>query len=172
MTYFLIFIFLFILIPAAFAGISGAPFVPANRQDIDIILKLADLKPTEKFYDLGAGDSRVILKAVQEYKINAVGIEIQPVLVLISKIKALYKGIKSEKLKIKWADFMKEDLKSADIIFFYLMPKAMPNLKKKLDKELKKGTRVISYIFPVSGWKEKKMVKSSHTKYPIYLYKI
>jgi hypothetical protein len=38
------------------------------------------------------------------------------------------------------------------VIFIYLLPRIMPRLKKKLEAELKKGTRVISYAFAIGDW--------------------
>jgi len=32
------------------------------------------------------------------------------------------------------------------------MPKIFPRLKEKLEKELKPGTRVISYVWPLPDW--------------------
>ena len=45
-------------------------------------------------------------------------------------------------------------------------------LKYKLEKELKPGTRVISYAFPIEGWQPKLISKPKPTEVTIYLYKI
>src|SRR6266849_5103341 len=59
---------------------SLAPYVVSPQEIVDRMLELADLKPGERLYDLGSGDGRVLITAVQRYHAKAVGIEISEVL--------------------------------------------------------------------------------------------
>jgi len=54
--------------------------------------------------------------------------------------------------KILYRDLWKYDLSDADVIYFFLMPSKMNRLRKKFEKELKPGARVISYVWPIEGW--------------------
>src|SRR6202521_3987252 len=60
---------------------SLAPYVVSPQQIVDRMLELADIKPGETLYDLGSGDGRVLITAVQRYRAKAVGIEISETLV-------------------------------------------------------------------------------------------
>ena len=55
---------------------SLAPYVVSPQQIVDRMLELADPKPGETVYDLGSGDGRILITAVQRYHAKAVGIEI------------------------------------------------------------------------------------------------
>src|SRR5277367_4431510 len=60
---------------------SLAPYVVSPQQIVDRMLELADLKSNETLYDLGSGDGRIIITAVQRYHAKAVGVEISDKLV-------------------------------------------------------------------------------------------
>ena len=53
-----------------------APYVVTPEHAVDRMLELANLKPGETLFDLGCGDGRILITAVQKYKVKAVGIEI------------------------------------------------------------------------------------------------
>ena len=48
------------------------------------MLVLANIKPGETVFDLGSGDGRVLIAAVEKYKAKAVGVEISPSLVAMA----------------------------------------------------------------------------------------
>jgi len=60
---------------------SLAPYVVSPQAIVDRMLEMADLKPGETLYDLGSGDGRILLTAVQRFRAKAVGIEISDALV-------------------------------------------------------------------------------------------
>ena len=47
-------------------------------QVVDRMLEMARIKPGETLYDLGCGDGRILIAAVEKYKVKAVGVEISP----------------------------------------------------------------------------------------------
>lgn len=150
----LIIIILVFLLTFIFASFSAAPWVWIRKHDIKRVIKF--VKPCDKFYDLGCGDAR-LLSAAAKKGAKAIGFEISLLPYLISKFRP---GI-----QVKYQNFWHANLSNADIIYFFLMPKALPKLKQKLEQELKPGTRVISYIFQIPGWKP---IKIDNNK--IYLY--
>ena len=57
------------------------------------------------------------------------------------------------------------------MIVCYLFPKGMEKLSKKLEKELKPGTLVISHTFALPGWKPFKTLDVDDLYYTkIYFY--
>src|SRR5919109_3913432 len=54
-------------------------FVPTPQEVVDAMLKLAKVGPNDVVYDLGSGDGRIPIAAVQKFNARkAVGIDIDP----------------------------------------------------------------------------------------------
>ena len=65
-------------------GITGAPYVRTDQQKLKKSLKkLYNFKKGDLLIDLGAGDG-VVLETVSRYGISATGVDINPILVLIT----------------------------------------------------------------------------------------
>lgn len=137
---FLIFLF-FIILPI----LEGAPFLPIPKEKIERAIQLIDLKPGQKFVDLGAGEGRILILAAKKGA-QAFGFEINPFLVLLANL-----NIKREKVQnlavCQWKNFWRQDLSSFDVVFIYGIGQIMNRLEKKLKKELKAGAKVVSFIF-------------------------
>ncbi len=159
---------LLLLITFVYAGIRAAPWVPTRGADVKRVLKLIDLKSVKKMYELGCGDGRIVC-AFSEKGVNSTGFEISLFPYIIAKIRRLF--IKNKKnCKILYRDFWGRDLSDADAIYFFLMPKPYSRLKSKLEKELKKGTKVLAYVWPIEGWEPLKVDKKKG--FPnLYLYR-
>jgi len=150
MIYFLIIILVF-LITFAIGSYSGAPWVPSRKGDVDRFLKLADIKPGQKVYDLGCGDGRIVLAAARAGA-DATGFEISLLPYLLAQFRRLF--LKNKKsCKIYFKSFWSVDLSDVDVVYLFLMPKKNIRMKKKLEKELKSGAKVIAYVWPIVGWK-------------------
>lgn len=168
----LIAILLFILIPTAIAGFSGAPTVPSPRMIVKKMVEAAKIKPGELVYDLGAGDGRILITAAKEHPdCRLVGFEYAPVTYAWARFKIFLYGL-SKKIKLHWQNFYTQNLSHADVIFVYTSPHSMEKLRDKFEKELHSGTRVVSYAFDIKGWAPAEKVEIGHRKAPIYLYKI
>jgi predicted RNA methylase len=113
-------------------------------------------KPGENFYDLGSGTGRSMLIASKKFNLNIFGFELSSPIAAISKFNFWINGVKKSKINLK--NFYNEDLSNADIIFCFLTPKAMLRLKDKFEKELKPGTRIISYAFSIPNWNPDKVI--------------
>jgi SAM-dependent methyltransferase len=143
-------IMILVLIPTIMALVNGAPFVPTPMEAVENVLKLAKIKRGEKIYDIGCGDGRMVYLAAKEYGADATGFELSPLVYCLARIRHLFWRSKA---KIRFANFKSKDLSDADVIVCYLLPDTLARLQEKLDRELKKGARVVSYAFPVGNWK-------------------
>jgi len=113
------------------------------------ILKFAKVTKKDTLYELGSGEGRVLITAAKEFGARGVGIEIDPVRFIISKILIFFYRV-SKKVRIIRGNLFDQDLSSADVVFVYLVPKTLEKLRKqKFSKELKKGTRIVSLKYPV-----------------------
>lgn len=161
-------ILFFILISVLFSTFTEAPFVPTGKRDMRRILTAVKIKPGEIFYDLGSGDGRLVIAAAKDGAI-ALGFERAWPLVFWSNIKIKLLGLKGKAL-VRRANFLKADLGQADIIFCYLMPNAMKQLKSKFEKDLKPSARVFSRAFSISGWSPVAVHRFGRFSPPVYEY--
>ena len=150
MYIFLFIIFFIIVLTFFYSVIRAIGWVPTRGHDIKRFLKNANIKPGDKMYDLGCGDGRLIF-AAGKAGAQATGFEVSLFPYLIAKIGYLFQPNKKN-IKIRFKDFWWHNLSDADVIYFFLIPRIYKKLKKKLDKELKPGTRVIAYVWPIEGW--------------------
>jgi hypothetical protein len=51
---------------------------------------------------------------------------------------------------------MQQDYSSANLLTVYLLPSSNDKVRPLLEKQLKKGTRVVSHDFEFSGWTPEK----------------
>ncbi|MPZ78050.1 MAG: methyltransferase domain-containing protein, partial [Deltaproteobacteria bacterium] len=131
-----------------------APFDPTPQEVVDRMLALAGVKNSDVVYDLGSGDGRMVIAAAKEYGARAVGFEVDPGLVKLSREK-----IKQEKLEelveIRRQNFMTADLSPATVVTLYLSQDGNQALKRILMRQLQPGARVVSYTFDMGDWPPK-----------------
>lgn len=144
-------VYILLLYPTLRALINGAPFVPTPMTAVNKMIKAANLKPGQIVYDIGCGDGRIVHIASKNHNVKATGFELSPFVYLLARIRKFFWRSKA---KIKFSDFKKHNLSDADVIFCYLLPDTLAKLYPKLAQELKPGTRVVSYAFPIAQWKE------------------
>jgi predicted RNA methylase len=140
------------------------------------MLILAQLKPREVFFDLGAGDGRAVIMAAKDFGARAVGVELREDLVK-KALSTVYETGLQDRVTIVNGDMFNVDLTSADVVFLYLTTSANEKVKPKLETELKSGVRVVSHDYEIVGWKPVKVENFCENQtlgYPshtIYLYK-
>ena len=152
-----------------FSVLSFAPWVPSRSRDLARIFKLADLKEGQVFYDLGCGDGKVVIYAAKHYKVQSIGLEISLPLYLFCRFRQLLE--KNGKVIFKLKNLFKENLSSADVVYFFGIPSSLNEaFSAKLKKELKPGAKVISYAFKLHNWTPEIVDKPSNKDLPINLY--
>ncbi len=149
------------------AFLTGAPFVPSARNTAKKMIELARLQQGDCVYDLGSGDGRLLNLSMIQGAQKAIGYEINPYLVFISKVRFLLSSFRNS-VHIYLKNFWKADIRDADVVFIYLLPWRMNALKKKLLKELKPGTRVVSNSFIFPQWKILRFDEKSH----VYVFEV
>jgi protein-L-isoaspartate O-methyltransferase len=134
-----------------------APYYPTPQTIVEKMLQLGELKAGEKMFDLGSGDGRIVIMAAQKFKADSTGVEFDDALFRQSmdKIKSL--GLDS-RARIIHGDLLKQDYSSADLLTVYLLPMSNDKLSPILEKQLKKGTRIVAHDFEFSAWKAEKVV--------------
>jgi len=147
--------------------VIGAGWIPTPKNVVKKMLCFAEVGPSDTLFDLGSGDGRIIFTAALEHEAHAVGIEADPLRVLITRIWIRLKGLE-DRVEVNWSNFFKKDLSAASIVTVYQSTEINNRLKEKLLRELCPGTRVISYSFIFDGWEPVKVDESTK----LYLYEI
>jgi len=158
-------IILFWGIPSIVSLFYGAPWVPTPKKVAERMIKLAKLKKGDVVYDLGSGYGRILIYAAKRCDIQAVGIEIDPIKCLISRL-LVWICQQHKKVRIINGNFFKKDLSNSDVVFCYLLQQTNIKLMDKLKRELKPGARIVSHSFTFPSWK---VIKKDKNKF-IYLY--
>jgi SAM-dependent methyltransferase len=133
-----------------------APFYPTPEKVVARMLELGELKAGEKMFDLGSGDGRIVIMAAQRYHADATGVELDKNLVRQSMERIRKLGLEAS-VRIINGDLLKEDYTSADLITVYLLPLSNDRVQPLLDRELKKGARVVAHDFEFRGWTPEKI---------------
>ena len=103
---------------AALLGAAGCAPYPASDvpslvtppEMVEQMLRLAKVAPTDIVYDLGSGDGRLVIAAVQDFRARAaIGIEIDPALVARSRERARRAGV-GDRVTFLAQDFFRADL--------------------------------------------------------------
>ena len=152
-----------------------APYYPTPETIVEKMLLLGGLKPGEKIFDLGSGDGRIVIIAAQKFHANAVGVELDKDLAKRSADKILKLGL-DKSAHIISGDLLKQNYSSADLVTVYLLPDAVNNkVQPLLDRQLKKGARIVAKDFDFRNWTPEKVENiaddgegRSHT---LYLYR-
>lgn len=153
-----------------YSSIKGSPFVPTRNREIDLILREAKLTKNMKFYELGSGDARVARRVAGSYGINAVAVDINPLLTLYARFLAKIQKIKT--IEFVSENIFETDISQADAIYLFLMPKLLKNLETKFKRELKPGAIVVSHGFKID-WLKKNLYKTlPHVPFPTYYYRL
>jgi len=151
-----------------------APYVTSPEHAVDKMLQMANLKSGETLYDLGCGDGRILIAAAERYKVKAVGIEISDHLARTAAEKVKKAGLQNQ-VKVVHGNFMHTDLSGADVVTLYLATTANESLRPNLERYLRPNTRVVSYDYPIPGWKPVDTSESEGrhgANHTIYLYQV
>jgi len=143
---FIIIILLFLLSMLWPPDSPWSPWWRTTTRLARIECKLAKVTKGDVIYDLGCGEGTALVIAAKEFGATGVGIEIDPFRVWISKIKVNFFGL-SDKIEIRRDSFWNQDISDASVIFIYLIPKTLIKLRPKFLKELKPGTRVVTFVY-------------------------
>jgi protein-L-isoaspartate O-methyltransferase len=151
-----------------------APYYPTPQIIVEKMLQLGGLKAGEKVFDLGSGDGRIVIMAAQKFHATAVGVELDKDLFRQSTDKIRKLGLERN-ARIINGDLLKQNYASADLITVYLLPVSNDKVTPLLEKQLKKGARVVAHDFELRNWTPERVENiaddgegRSHT---LYLYR-
>lgn len=145
--FFLLIFFVLFSTASVISVFSGIPFVGSQLKKINDILAQADPQEGDILYDLGSGDGRVVCLAAHEFKLNAIGVETNPILVFFSRLYAHIRGLKN--VTFKRESMLSTDFSDANILYLFLFPHMLEKLTPKIQESCKPGTKIISHGFEI-----------------------
>lgn len=145
----------------------GAGYDPTPMHSVHKMLQLANVKENDIIYDLGSGDGRIVITAAKRFGAQAVGIEADPFRFIFAWLMVAVSGYR-KKIKLRFGSFFRMKLENATVVTVFLYGPTNNKLKEKFMKELKPGTRIVSYIWEFEGWE----LEDCMPEDKIYLYVI
>ena len=138
------------------------------------MLQMAQVKKSDLVYDLGCGDARLLVLAAEKYGCKAVGYDIDPERVRLSR-ENVERNHVGNLVKIVQADIFTLDLRDADVIPLYLLPEMNQKLLPQLDK-LKPGSRIVCHNYDLEGIVPDETINmisnEDNAEHSLYLYTI
>ncbi len=166
-------IFMALLISAAVAGVSAAPWLPTKPSQRRKLLEQLPLKGNEKIYDLGCGDGSLLFAIAKKHPgIRAIGADISLLPLAIGWIRRFvgsHKGSPYANVRLRFANLFTVDVHDADVVFIFLLSKAYPRLKTKFAKELRDDARVVVEAWPLPDMEPASTIRAEGLL-PVYIY--
>jgi len=160
------------LTPTYEASHDVVPYVPTPMKVAERMLELAKVNRNDVLYDLGSGDGRIVILAVQKYGAHAVGVELDGKRYQESSARIEELGLAS-RAKILHEDMFKTDIHNATVVTLYLLTSVNEEIRPMLEKQLRSGTRVVSHDFQMNGWKAEtteEITADDGSVHTVYLY--
>ncbi len=133
------------------AGGNLGVFLGTPTPMIASILSLAKPTNNDLVFDIGCGDGRVLIEAVQEFDCDAIGVEQDPALVKIANANAAQAGL-AHRIKIIEGDAATVDLSAATIVFVFLPAEITAALLPSILDQLPDGGRVVAHEQLSTTW--------------------
>ncbi len=95
--------------------------------------------------ELGCGTGRVCQYLGRRTTAKTFGVE-------LSFLQWLWARVFAKPSTIILGDAFHHDLSSYTVVYMFLMPETYKKIRDKLTRELASGARVITYVWPISGW--------------------
>ena len=127
----------------------GAPYVPSQRKYVKRAFEsLYKVGPKDILVDVGSGDG-VVLRIAAAYGAKAIGYEINPFLVLLSRLLA---G-RNQNVKTHWANFWQVELPAdTTVVYAFAVSRDGRKLARKMQREanrLNKGLVLLCHGSPL-----------------------
>jgi hypothetical protein len=138
---------------------TDAPFVPVPASVEEMIVESFALTDDSVLYDLGCGDARILLRAVQKFPhIRAVGVEISFIPYLLAKFRTrAFKNI-----TIRRENIFTTKISDATHIFVYLYPQVINRLMPRIRTECTKGITLVSCDFELTDQEPERVSIPEH----------
>lgn len=128
---------------------TQVPFFPSSPTTWKAVARLLPKDHSIRFVDIGSGVGGLVLHlAISRPDSHFTGVELAPLPWLISHVRA--RVVRTQACFMR-RDYLGLNFGDYDIVFAFLSPAAMPAVWTKARAEMRKGSLLLSYEFPVLG---------------------
>lgn len=135
-------IILIVVVCFAFVCFLGSPFLPTRKKWIEEAFSLVELGNNDMVIDLGSGNGKV-LRLLSKKGIKSVGYEINPLLVVLSKITIIKDSFASVKMKNYWVVDLPKD---ATVVYAFMVDRDAGKLEDYIQQQAKTSAHNIKLI--------------------------
>jgi SAM-dependent methyltransferase len=148
-------------------------YEPTPPDVVQVMLRVANVKPGDVVYDLGCGDGRIVITAVRQFDAGGVCVDIDPQRIAESRENARAAGV-TDRIRFLNQDLFLTDVDEATVVMLFLSPELNLKVRPKLLRELKPGARIVSHWHDMGDWKPQETVRvqSGGWERPVYLWTI
>lgn len=160
------FVFLLLVFWSTFR--TQVPYYPSARAVPEAFARQLPQGRPLAVIDIGSGLGGLVLDLARrrpDAKVS--GIELAPLPWLVSRLRAACSGSRARFLR---GDYETLDFGQYDAIFAYLSPAAMGALWHKAAREMRPGSMLVSYEFPVVGQPPDLCVEPTDGALPLYVW--
>jgi SAM-dependent methyltransferase len=147
-------------------------YEPTPPEVVREMVVLAGVGAGDVVYDLGCGDGRIVIAAVQRGA-RGVGVDIDPRRIAESRQNAEQAGA-SAHIEFRQEDLMDTPLADATVVMLFLSQDFNLRLRPRLQRELRPGARVVSHWHNMGDWKPARSlgVRTPFAEHAVYLWVI
>ena len=127
------------------------PYVPTPWNVVEAMLDIGRVNAGDYVIDLGSGDGRVVIEAAKKYGARGMGIELDSNLVSIANREAGRLGVNTKASFIS-GNLFSFDFSAASVLTMYLLPKVNLELRPRILRQMRPGTRIVSHDFDMGRW--------------------
>ncbi len=177
MSPFIFLIVLAIVISAAYAGYSAAPWVPTKSAQRQLVLDNLKLSPSYggvgggfTIVDLGCGDGSWLFTFARQYQTaEAIGYDISLFPLIIGQLRKLLSFKKFSHVSLRFGNLWHADISQADVVLIFLMRRIYPRLIAKL-ASLPPHATVVLEAWPLPNITPIQVI-SGPNLLPVYIYR-
>ena len=126
----------------AWSAFFGAPYVPSKRRDIVALFDMLALSSKDTLLDIGSGDGVVLLEA-NERGVTAIGYEIHPLFVVLSR----WRLRRASRVQVQWANMWRAPFpEMVTVVYAFSVGRDSRRLKKKLQNEANRLGRTFTFV--------------------------
>lgn len=138
------------------------PYEPSHPKVVETMLSTGGVTARDVLYDLGCGDGRIVIAAAKKGA-TAVGADVDEERLIEARERAKAMGVEG-RTKFVREDIFKLDISPASIVTMYLLDEVNLQMRPRLHRLLRPGTRIVTHAFNMNDWKPDRTINHDRAR--------